>query len=164
MGSEKWNRVSKYVPIKKTNRQLMSTLSRLPRLESKDSKFGSLIEKGIKRFNGVISRNRGRSLIGILVKYLGPVFDQLTSSKVSGISLFSFYCFRIYKHQGSRGLVLTLKSDFVLFQQAIAGYRISDSLSLGMRRRVSRSGLPRVIPKTHRRQILIHRRIDYIRL
>lgn len=40
-------------------------------LDENPKSFSALIEKAISRFNGMISRNGGRPLIGVLVKDLG---------------------------------------------------------------------------------------------
>lgn len=56
----------------------------------------------------------------------------------------------IQRTQGTKGLILYLKSCSVSLQQAIGGQVHPNSLDLGSRISRTRSGLPRVIPARHR--------------
>lgn len=49
-----------------------------------------------------------------------------------------------------KGLVIYTKSCNILLMQAVGGYKLSSSHSLGMGIARDRSGFPRVIPREHR--------------
>jgi hypothetical protein len=55
--------------------------------------------------------------------------------------------------QGVKGLTLFLKSTSVALQQSLAGYRINDMTLVGPRISRTGQGLPRIIPRSHRRII-----------
>jgi len=108
----------------------------------------------LKYFNGIISRNGGRSLVSYLIKFYGSLESPLNRSKVKMICIFSFHCYSIFKHEGFKGLVLHLKTSHVLIQQAVAGYKIKDQNPLKRRVTRSRSGLPKWLPITERRLLI----------
>jgi len=63
--------------------------------------------------------------------------------------------YRIYRAQGAKGLTLYLKTSAVSMQQALGGYKVSDTRKVG-KGRIARthSGMPRIIPADIRRLIL----------
>jgi len=124
------------------------------RLDSHSKSFASKVEKEISRFNGVVTRNRGRSLVGWIVNNLVGVSGGVSASKVRLVALFSFMCFRIVAAEGRKGLVQTLKTSHVLIQQAVGGDVVGDLTSLKKRVRRSRSGLPKWIPVQQRQALL----------
>lgn len=89
-----------------------------------------------------------------LIKFYGSLEGSLNRTKVKMICIFSFHCYRIYKHEGFKGLVLHLKTSHVLIQQAVAGYKIEDQNPLKRRVTRSRSGLPKWLPATQRRLLI----------
>lgn len=111
-------------------------------LESHSNSFGFYIERSLKKFNGMITRNGGRSLIGFLLEKIGDVGGKVSRFKVVGIATFCFHCARIQFHEGSKGLVMNLKVSHVLIQQAVAGYKIEDLSPLKRRVRRDRAGIP----------------------
>lgn len=56
----------------------------------------------------------------------------------------------LHKSEGMKGLVLYLKTSYVLVQQAVAGYVIEDQSPLKRRVRRDKSGFPLWIPRTQR--------------
>lgn len=56
----------------------------------------------------------------------------------------------ILKKQGVKGLTLHLKSSSIALQQSVSGYIIKDLTQVGPRVSRTRSGLPRLIPSSHR--------------
>jgi hypothetical protein len=69
----------------------------------------------------------------------------------------------LYKKNGLTFLVKTLKACSTMLQQSVGGQRLSDLNPLGLRIARTNSGLPRVIPRLHRREIRMGS-IFYIRL
>lgn len=104
--------------------------------------FHAFIERKLKAFNGMLSRNGGRSLINYLLRYVGDVGGRVTRFKVILICVFSFKLVKVFNAEGSKGLVLFLKSSSVLIQQAAAGYVIEDMNPLKRRVRRDRAGFP----------------------
>lgn len=66
-------------------------------------------------------------------------------------SLASFH--RLYKHGGTRFLVIYLKACSSMLQQAMGGQRLYDLTPFGARVRRTNGGLPRIIPVLHRNAI-----------
>jgi hypothetical protein len=109
-----------------------------------------VITRSLNRFNGMFQKNLERQLIGWLIKSFGNVGCSVTKLKVKIICLFAFRCMRIFRNEGSKGLVLTLKTSNVLLQQASAGHKIENVSLLGRRIKRSRSGFPLWIPAIYR--------------
>jgi len=120
----------------------------------RSSSLGMLIESEIKAFNGSITRNGGKPLVGALKRYFVGVVGGLNRSYVKVACVFAFEVYRLAQTMGRTGLVLYLKASQVLLMQAVARYRIPDTSSLKMRVRRSRQGLPSIIPLLHRRRIM----------
>lgn len=123
-------------------------------LDKHPKSFRDFIDRKLKYFNGIITRNGGRSLISYLINFYGTLGGSLNKSRVRAICIFSFYCFKVYSNEGSKGLVMSLKTSHVLLQQAIAGYVIKDKTPLKRRVRTSRTGVPYIIPLTYRIELL----------
>jgi hypothetical protein len=68
----------------------------------------------------------------------------------------------LHKAEGMKGLVLYLKTSYVLIQQAVAGYKVENLDPLKRRVRRSRSGLPLWIP-AQQRTLLMNKDIKTIR-
>lgn len=106
----------------------------------------SLITSKLKSINGLVFRNKGRGLIGLLLKLIRGIRPRASKSVVRQISGFSFRCYRIANHSGLKGLVLYLKACQVLLQQCVGGYRVLDLAELKVRPKRNRSGVPLIIP------------------
>jgi hypothetical protein len=118
----------------------------------------------IKAINGLLSRNGGRGLINILLKYMKGVRPRTTKSVVSQVASFTFFVADRVKYSGMRGAVLYLKACQVLLQQSVGGYRVLDISELNVRPKRTNSGLPRIIPSHVRKLILVDRHIPSIKL
>nr|WAY16587.1 putative RNA-dependent RNA polymerase [Rhizoctonia solani mitovirus 110] len=81
-------------------------------------------------------------LVGCIRRMLPAVGLRTTSPRVHAIVIFVSRCKSIYKAQGIKGLVLTLKALTVLTQQALSGMKLADALSVGARVGRNKSGLP----------------------
>jgi hypothetical protein len=125
--------------------------------------FGYLVEESIKSFNGMAFRNGGRSLINWLLAAVGDVGGKVSKFRVSIIAVFAFRVAKIYKNEGVRGVVMTLKTSHILLMQSLAGYRIENQNPLKRRVRRDRTGLPLWIPKRSR-DILRTRNNGIVRL
>jgi hypothetical protein len=68
---------------------------------------------------------------------------------------------RLQKTQGVKGLALFLKSSSVALQQSCSGYVIKDFTKVGPRISRTSSGLPRIIPSSHR-LIIKNKRPGYL--
>lgn len=112
--------------------------------------FGYLVEKSIKSFNGMAFRNGGRSLIGWLLTAVGDVGGKVSKFRVTAIAIFAFRVYKIYKHEGIKGVVYTLKTSHVLLMQSLAGYYIVNQNALKRRVRRDRTGIPLWIPRCYR--------------
>lgn len=111
-------------------------------LEFDSKSFSQLIDLEISKFNGMFSLMRERQLIGFLKERIAWVGGKMSRSKCALICVFVKLCFRLYSNEGMKGLVLYLKTSYVLIQQSIAGYKIDDQGPLKRRVRRARSGLP----------------------
>lgn len=98
----------------------------------------------------MVSLKGGRPLIGVLIRHLGWVGGRLSRSRCAMVVLFVRLCHRIHAAEGMKGLVLYLKTSYVLIQQAVAGYVIEDQSPLKRRVRRDKSGFPLWIPRTQR--------------
>lgn len=90
----------------------------------------------------MIFRNKGRSLIGFCLRAWAEVGGRVTRFRVIGICVFAYRVYNIFKSEGRKGLVLTLKASQVLIQQSLAGYIVEDLSPLKRRVRRDRSGFP----------------------
>lgn len=101
----------------------------------------------------MIFRNKGRSLIGFCLRAWADVGGKVSRFRVIGVCIFAYRSYKIYKNEGRKGLVLTLKVSQVLIQQSLAGYIIEDLGPLKRRVRRDRSGFPYWIPMSHRNRL-----------
>lgn len=91
----------------------------------------------------MITRNGGRSVVGIIVRLIPSMQGRLSRSLIHSVKLLLIKISRIATSQGKIGLVLYLKTCSVLLQQSIMGYRVN---TITPRVSRTRSGVPRVIP------------------
>jgi uncharacterized membrane-anchored protein YhcB (DUF1043 family) len=123
-------------------------------LRWKDSKreetLSSLITKASKRFNDLFRRNAGRGLINVFLKMVYAIRPRISSCTVKQVVFFSKKCYRLYKHNGIKGLTQYLKACQVLLQQSIGGYKVKDLSPLNCRPKRNRYGSPLLIPRISR--------------
>lgn len=119
------------------------------KLSKKDLSVQQKISKWI---DGAISVKAGRGLVDLFIKQVLTI-SCLTSARVRSLACFSRFCYRLYKKQGFRGLVLTLKALQVSLMQSIGGNPLKDLGLVGPRFSRTKRGLPRVIPKLDRERI-----------
>lgn len=98
-------------------------------------KGGRSLVSPMLRINHVMGVKVSRNWARVIVRYLSELN-------------------RLYQHSGKRFVVFYLKGCTVLLQQVVAGYKISDLGPLKCRISRSKTGLPRIIPKFHRKLIL----------
>lgn len=125
--------------------------------------FSYYIDMSLKRFNGMIFRNKGRPLVGFCLRAVADVGGKVSSFRVTAICIFSFRVYKIYKHEGSKGVVLFLKNSQVLIQQSLAGYKLESQNPLKRRIRVDRTGIPLWIPLSHRSILRLRKDIGLVR-
>jgi len=99
------------------------------------------------------SVKRGRPLIRVLACLLPIVGSSTTSAKIRTIVVFTRQVFQLIKHNGAKGLCLTLKVYAVTLQQAVGGHRVKDLTELKFRVSRTNKGIPRIIPRVHRDMI-----------
>jgi hypothetical protein len=133
-------------------------------LKERMETLSSVIESKIKTINGLVSRNGGRGLIGVLLKYVRTVHSRSSKSVVRQVAKFAFFCWRMARHSGLKGLVIYLKASQVLLQQVVGGFRVLDLAELKVRPARNRAGVPLVIPAGVRVRISRDRDIKTIRL
>jgi len=61
--------------------------------------------------------------------------------------------YRLFRLSGRKGLVLYTKNCYILTMQSVGGHRLHATHSLGMSVKRDRGGLPKIIPREHRRRI-----------
>lgn len=133
-------------------------------LKARINTIEKVINAKLKTINGLIFRNKGRGLIGVILCIIRGVRPRSSKSVVKQVSLFSFRCYRIAKHSGLKGLVIYLKACQVILQQCVAGYRVLDLAELKCRPARNRAGVPLIIPAGVRVKISRDRDIPSIRL
>lgn len=85
------------------------------------------------------------------------VGGSLSKKFISSLTVLLVDLCKISQKQGIKGLVLYLKVNTVILQQAASGHKVHDLTEIGPRVKRNQSGLPRIIPK-HHRLIIINRR------
>lgn len=133
-------------------------------LQSRIVTIEKVINAKLKTINGLVFRNKGRGLIGIILCIIRGVRPRSSKSVVKQVSLFSFRCYRIAKHNGLKGLVIYLKACQVILQQCVAGYRVVDLGELKSRPARNRAGVPLIIPAGVRVLISRDRDVPSIKL
>lgn len=101
----------------------------------------------------MITRNSGQAMVAIFLRLITAIGGSLSKSKVINIKLMLSFISKIAQSQGLPGLVKYLKTCAVLLQQYCGGYYISDVGTIGPRVSRTKSGLPRILPRTVRRLI-----------
>lgn len=88
------------------------------------------------------------------------VGGSLSKKFISSLTVLLVDLCKISQKQGIKGLVLYLKVNTVILQQAASGHKVPDLTEIGPRVKRNQSGLPRIIPK-HHRLIIINRRAGW---
>jgi hypothetical protein len=112
----------------------------------------SITQKVSKWVNGAVCVKAGRGLVNLFIKQVAIV-SVLTSARIRSLVIFAKFANKLYKKQGTKGLVLTLKSCSVSLMQSVGGQVTSDMGSFGPRYSRTKGGLPRFIPKIDRCKI-----------
>lgn len=113
------------------------------------------IERAVQDFNGLLTRNGGKAMVGRLLVIVTPLLGKASQSSIALTCHFSFKVARLMRNMGAKGTVLYLKACHVLLMQAIAKDVIKDQGPLKMRIKTSRSGLPLMIPLLQRRRLML---------
>jgi hypothetical protein len=121
-------------------------------------KIFALLSKG-----DILIRNDGRSMVWLLKRAVEPLIVRWNDSLVVSLVVFSKTCSRIARRSSIKYLVIYLKASQVLLQQSMGGYKITSTRPLKGAISRTRSGLPRIIPSSHRVKIRMGRRM-YVRL
>lgn len=150
--------------FKNLTNPLKGSSQSVDRMAEKINTLEHVIAKKIKTINGLIFRNEGRGLIGILLQYIRGVRPRASKSVVRQVSGFVFYISKIARHSGLRGVVIYLKACQVLLQQCVGGYRVLDLGELKCRPRRNKAGCPLIIPAGVRVLITKNRDISCIKL
>jgi hypothetical protein len=112
------------------------------------------IEREIRGFNGLLLRNKGKSLVGRIIVFFGPLMGKMNRSNVKMACYFGFKVFRLLRSMGPKGTVLYLKACHVLLMQSVALDKVKDLGPLKIRVKRSRSGIPLLVPVLQRRLLL----------
>jgi hypothetical protein len=100
--------------------------------------------------NDIIRVKAGTALTDLFIRVKLIAGGSISLSLVSSTRVLCKSLSKIQQKQGTKGLVLFLKSSSVALQQACAGYVVKDFAEVGPRIARSGSGLPRIIPARHR--------------
>jgi len=110
----------------------------------------------------MIMRNHGRSMIWFFKRGVEPLIGSWNNNLIFGLKSFAHDCHCILRANGIKFLVLYLKASQVLLQQSVGGYKIPDTRPLKCAVSRTKSGIPTIIPSSHRKFIRMGSRL-YIR-
>lgn len=108
----------------------------------------------VEKIHAMAFVKQGHPLLSVFNKIHYVMAGSPTRNWVRVFKLYLYKLNLLYKRNGTKGVVKYLKVCSVLLQQVVSGYKISDLGPLGLRVSRSKSGLPRIIPKYHRKMIL----------
>lgn len=97
---------------------------------------------------------RERALVGALIRVSRLWLGDVNRSWILSIISFSRFCLRLRLHRGSKGLAIYLKTCSILLMKLAAGEKVKDLSPYGCRVACTGSGVPRIIPKIHRKALL----------
>jgi hypothetical protein len=112
----------------------------------------SVQQKISKWIDGAISVKAGRGLVDLFIKQVITI-SRLSSARVRSLACFSRFCHQLYRNQGFRGLIMTLKAMQIALMQSVARNPLRDLGLVGPRFSRTKAGLPRIIPKLDRERI-----------
>jgi len=115
--------------------------------------IASQLENIMKAVGAMILRNQGRPVITFLIAQVRIRVGSMRLGYVKPIISFCSFCSRTAKHQGLKGLVVTLKMLNTSLAQSIA--RDLNSFPATPRVHRGQLGLPTIIPVLHRRRIAL---------
>lgn len=107
----------------------------------------------LSKFSGNLSVKGGKPLLKHLLKVVKVIVLVMNPSWVRLTIILTRRMAEIYKSQGPKGFVKTMKTLSVITQQSVAGYRLDDITSLGPRVSRTKGGLPRILPSGARKEI-----------
>jgi hypothetical protein len=96
----------------------------------------------IKKINATFSVKARGLLLRLFTRMVPVIGLEITVARVRTILAFIANCKGIYRRQGMKGLVLWLKSNTVVLQQILGGFRLKDLTPLKARVSRTRSGFP----------------------
>lgn len=99
----------------------------------------------------MVLRNQGRPLLTYLLAAVRVAVGQMSKGFVRPAITYAYWCFRTARHQGIKGLVITLKALNTSLAQSIA--RDLKHFPPHPRVKRGRLGLPTLIPSLHRERI-----------
>lgn len=123
----------------------------------------SVIKNLVPNFTGMIRVKAGRPLVNHLKKMVLLVNGSITNSLVKVIIYFIRTLHKIQKKNGIPFTVNYLKACVTLLMQALSGEKHKTTRDLKVAVSRTNGGLPRIIPRVHRRHIK-EGNIYYIRL
>jgi len=110
------------------------------------------VQSVLKMLNGLLRVKAGRGWLNWLLKISFSLRGGMTPAVARSAVVCLRHFYSIYKLQGVKGLVLRTKSLYILTMQAKGGKQaVSQDLGPGIA--LSSDGLPRIIPREHRRRI-----------
>jgi hypothetical protein len=108
----------------------------------------------IKKINATFRVKARGLMLRLFVRMLPALGLETTHARVRAILVFITNCNRVYRGSGMKGLVIWLKANTVLLQQALGGFRLKNTNPLKVRvARTKGDGLPRLILSQDRAQI-----------
>lgn len=116
------------------------------------------IKAFLSRLNGAITVKSGRGLINTLLRMLILVPFRSSKSWLRVVRTFSKEVHTLTKRNGVAYTVRYLKACAVLLQQSLGGHKHARTQDLGVAVSRTGRGIPRIIPRIHRRLLLIDRR------
>jgi len=96
-----------------------------------------------------------RALSALLLRVMHLTVGHISSMWVTTLYHVVRDLVRLANRQGAKGLVKYLKVLYIITQQVAGGYKVNDLGTLGCRVSRTRRGLPRIINKAHRREIML---------
>jgi hypothetical protein len=107
--------------------------------------------RGSARLSRRLRLNSQQPLIKIMISLSRLAVGGMTRDRIRAIYTFSRAVISLLRAQGQRGLVLWLKAGHVALMKALPGSSpMRDTREIGAFVSLSRSGLPRIIPASHR--------------
>lgn len=107
----------------------------------------------IRKINATFGVKARGLLLRLFTRMIPLVGLRITVARVRTILAFIANCKAIYRQQGMKGLVLWLKSNTVVLQQILGGFRLKDLTPLKARISRNRAGFPRAILSQDRARI-----------
>lgn len=110
-----------------------------------------------KKFDDILRVKSKTAIKNLFIRFRLIAGGSLSIRFVKEAQVLAMKLGKVRREQGVKGLTLYLKSSSVCFQQALAGYRIDNVTLVGPRVSRTATGLPRIIPRSHR-LIIVNRK------